>query len=44
GCSGARIIGSLTNEMKRRQSRYGLATMCVGLGQGMATVWERITL
>lgn len=44
GCSGARIIGTLVHEMKRRQARWGLATMCVGLGQGMATVWERVLL
>lgn len=44
GCSGARIVGTLIHEMRRRQSRFGLATMCVGLGQGMATVWERVTL
>ncbi len=44
GCSGARIIGTLTCEMKRRHVRYGLATMCIGLGQGIATIWERVTL
>lgn len=44
GCSGARIVGALIHEMKRRQLRFGLATMCVGLGQGMATIWERVAI
>ncbi|HKX50674.1 MAG TPA: thiolase family protein, partial [Candidatus Binatia bacterium] len=34
GCSGARIMTTLVHEMKRRGSRYGLATMCIGVGQG----------
>ncbi len=42
GCSGARIIGTLTHEMQRRDVRYGLATMCIGVGQGIATVWEKV--
>jgi 3-oxoadipyl-CoA thiolase len=42
GCSGARIMTTLVHEMKRRGSRYGLATMCIGVGQGIATVVERI--
>ncbi|MGI8775467.1 MAG: 3-oxoadipyl-CoA thiolase [Actinomycetota bacterium] len=42
GCSGARILTSLVHEMKRRESRYGLATMCIGVGQGIATVIERV--
>jgi acetyl-CoA acetyltransferase family protein len=42
GCSGARIMTTLIHEMKRRQVRYGLATMCVGVGQGEATIVERI--
>jgi 3-oxoadipyl-CoA thiolase len=42
GCSGARIMTTLLHEMKRRQVRYGLATMCVGVGQGVATVVERV--
>jgi 3-oxoadipyl-CoA thiolase len=41
GCSGARIMTTLIHEMKRRGSRYGLATMCIGVGQGIATVVER---
>ncbi len=42
GCSGARIMTSLIHEMKRRGSRYGLATMCIGVGQGIATIVERV--
>jgi acetyl-CoA C-acetyltransferase/3-oxo-5,6-didehydrosuberyl-CoA/3-oxoadipyl-CoA thiolase len=42
GCSGARIRGTLLHEMKRRGSRYGLATMCIGVGQGIATIVERV--
>ncbi|MFQ5414799.1 MAG: acetyl-CoA C-acyltransferase [Phycisphaerae bacterium] len=41
GCSGARIATTLLHEMKRRGARRGLATMCVGVGQGVATVFER---
>jgi 3-oxoadipyl-CoA thiolase len=41
GCSGARILTTLLHEMRRRQVRYGLATMCIGVGQGIATVVER---
>jgi 3-oxoadipyl-CoA thiolase len=41
GCSGARIMTTLIHEMKRRQVRYGLATMCVGVGQGETTIVER---
>lgn len=40
GCSGVRISTTLLHEMKRRKSRYGLATMCVGVGQGAAVVFE----
>lgn len=42
GCSGARISTTLIHEMKRTQTRYGLATMCVGVGQGAAIVYENI--
>src|SRR5574341_850488 len=42
GCSGARIMTTLVHEMKKRGSLYGLATMCIGVGQGIATVVERI--
>ncbi len=41
GCSGARITTTLLHEMKRRGARRGLATMCVGVGQGVATIFER---
>ena len=40
GCSGARIVTTLLHEMRRRGARYGLATMCIGVGQGIATVFE----
>ncbi|KAB1191127.1 MULTISPECIES: thiolase family protein [Haloferax] len=40
GCSGARIATTLLHELDRRDGRYGLATMCVGFGQGVATVFE----
>jgi 3-oxoadipyl-CoA thiolase len=42
GCSGARILTTLVHEMDRRGSRYGLATMCIGVGQGIATIVERV--
>lgn len=42
GCSGVRISTTLLHEMKRRKSKYGLATMCVGVGQGAAVVYELI--
>jgi 3-oxoadipyl-CoA thiolase len=42
GCSGARILTTLVHEMDRRDSRYGLATMCIGVGQGIATIVERV--
>ncbi|MDO4543406.1 MAG: acetyl-CoA C-acetyltransferase [Clostridia bacterium] len=40
GASGARIIVTLIHEMQKRQSRYGLATLCIGGGMGVATIWE----
>jgi 3-oxoadipyl-CoA thiolase len=42
GCSGARLMTTLVHEMKRRGSRYGLATMCIGVGQGIATIVESV--
>jgi acetyl-CoA C-acetyltransferase len=42
GMSGARLITMLTHELRRTGGRYGLATMCIGVGQGIATVIERI--
>jgi acetyl-CoA acyltransferase len=40
GCSGARIITTLLHEMRRRGARRGAATMCIGVGQGIASLWE----
>jgi 3-oxoadipyl-CoA thiolase len=40
GCSGVRISATLLHEMKKRGAKYGLATMCVGVGQGAAVVYE----
>lgn len=42
GCSGARILTTLLYEMERRGSRFGLASMCIGVGQGIATIIERV--
>ena len=42
GMSGARLVTMLVHELARRGGRYGLATMCIGVGQGIATVMERI--
>ena len=42
GASGARMITTLVHEMRRRGARYGLATMCIGVGQGIAMIVERI--
>jgi 3-oxoadipyl-CoA thiolase len=42
GCSGARLLTTLAWEMRRRDARYGIAALCVGVGQGLATVIERI--
>jgi 3-oxoadipyl-CoA thiolase len=42
GCSGVRISATLIHEMKRRQAKYGLATMCIGVGQGAAVIYERM--
>jgi 3-oxoadipyl-CoA thiolase len=41
GMSGARLVVSLLHELRRRDGRYGLATLCVGVGQGVATLFER---
>jgi acetyl-CoA acetyltransferase family protein len=43
GSSGARIVGTLAHAMKRRGARYGLATLCVGVGQGLSVILERET-
>lgn len=42
GCSGTRICGTLLHIMRQRGGRFGLATMCIGLGQGISTVFERV--
>jgi acetyl-CoA acetyltransferase family protein len=42
GCSGARIMTSLVHEMRRRDCRLGLATMCIGVGQGIATIVQSL--
>jgi 3-oxoadipyl-CoA thiolase len=42
GMSGARLVVSLLHELRRRGGRYGLATLCVGVGQGQAAIFERI--
>jgi acetyl-CoA acetyltransferase family protein len=42
GCSGVRISATLLHELKRRGSKYGLATMCVGVGQGAAMIYENL--
>jgi acetyl-CoA C-acetyltransferase len=40
GCSGVRISTTLVHEMKKRNAKYGVATMCIGVGQGAAIVYE----
>ena len=42
GCSGARLMTTLLHELERRGGRYGLQTMCIGFGQGIATIVERL--
>ena len=42
GASGGRLITSLVHSLRRTGGRYGLATMCIGVGQGIATVVERV--
>jgi 3-oxoadipyl-CoA thiolase len=41
GASGARMVGTVVRELGRRGGRYGLATMCIGVGQGISSLWER---
>jgi len=41
GCSGARLVTTLVHELARRQGRYGLASMCIGVGQGISMILER---
>jgi acetyl-CoA acetyltransferase len=42
GCSGVRISATLIHEMQKRNVKYGLATMCIGVGQGAAIVYENL--
>jgi acetyl-CoA acetyltransferase len=42
GCSGARISTTLLHEMKKQNVKYGVATMCIGVGQGVAVVYENL--
>ncbi|MBL7744474.1 MAG: acetyl-CoA C-acyltransferase [Chitinophagaceae bacterium] len=42
GCSGVRISATLLHEMKRQKAKYGLATMCIGVGQGAAVIYEMV--
>jgi acetyl-CoA C-acetyltransferase len=42
GATGARMLGTMARELDRRQQRHGLTTMCIGGGQGLAAVWERV--
>jgi 3-oxoadipyl-CoA thiolase len=42
GCTGARLTTTLIRELRRRNAKYGIATMCVGVGQGLATVFEAV--
>ena len=43
GCSGARILVTLMNVMRQKEAKIGLATMCIGTGQGIATIIERLS-
>ena len=42
GSSGARLVSTLVREMGHRDAEYGLATMCIGVGQGIASIWQRV--
>jgi 3-oxo-5,6-didehydrosuberyl-CoA/3-oxoadipyl-CoA thiolase len=42
GSSGARLVSTLVREMNNREVQYGLATMCIGVGQGIASIWQRV--
>ena len=42
GSSGARLVSTLVREMEHRGAEYGLATMCIGVGQGIASIWQRV--
>ena len=42
GSSGARLVSTLVREMAKRDVEYGLATMCIGVGQGIASIWQKV--
>jgi acetyl-CoA C-acetyltransferase len=42
GATGGRMLATLARELNRREARYGLETMCIGGGQGLAAVFERV--
>ena len=42
GCSGVRISTTLLHELRRRNGKYGVATMCVGVGQGASVIYESV--
>ncbi|MBI4614147.1 MAG: 3-oxoadipyl-CoA thiolase, partial [Planctomycetes bacterium] len=42
GATGARLLTTILHELERRKARYGLVTMCIGFGQGTATIIERL--
>ena len=44
GATGARILTTLLRELRRREGRYGLETMCIGGGQGMAAIFENLAV
>jgi acetyl-CoA acetyltransferase len=41
GCTGARMVTTLVHQMRRQDAKHGLASLCVGVGQGLATLFER---
>jgi acetyl-CoA acetyltransferase len=43
GCSGARLVVTLLGRMERENSSHGLATLCVGVGQGVSVAFERVS-
>jgi acetyl-CoA C-acetyltransferase len=43
GATGGRILATLLRELRRREDRYGLETMCIGGGQGLAAIFENVT-
>jgi acetyl-CoA C-acetyltransferase len=42
GATGCRMLGTMARELRRRDARYGLTTMCIGGGQGLAAIWEQV--